>query len=93
LLNLGAFPIGFVLAPRRVWRAFLRGRGSHTLYAERWDPGWLDLTVSALRERLELTGPLPPARIQDLLLFGIGLLPGLGGLALGWLVIRWVLAG
>jgi hypothetical protein len=93
LLNLGAFPIGFILAPRRMWRAFLRGRGSDTLYAGRWDPGWLDLSVSALQERLGLTRPLPPARVQDLLLFGTCLLPGLGGLALGWLVIRGALSG
>ena len=93
LLNLGAFPIGFVLAPRRVWLAFLRGRGSDTLYAERWDPGWRDLSVSVLKQRLGLTRPLPPARVRDLLLFATCLLPALGGLALGWLTIRAVLTG
>ena len=93
LLNLVAFPIGFVLAPGRVWLAFLRGRGSHTLYAERWDPGWLDLSVSVLRQRLGLTRPLPPARVRDLLLFATCLLPALGGLALGWLTMRAMLTG
>ncbi len=32
LLNAGAVAIGFFLAPRRLWRAFMRGCGSTNLY-------------------------------------------------------------
>jgi hypothetical protein len=53
-LNLTAVLMGLVLAPRRVARAFRRGRGSRNLYAEGWSETLLDETVGDLRERLAL---------------------------------------
>jgi len=53
-LNLGAFLTGLVLAPRRVGRAFLRGRRSTNLYHLGIDAGWREETVGELRRRLGL---------------------------------------
>ena len=56
------------LAPRRLWRAFVRSRGSTNLYRLGFDERSLNGTVGALRERLGLrdrlvqcgTKPDPP---------------------------------
>jgi hypothetical protein len=60
ILNLGAFLTGLVLAPRRVVRAFRRGRRSTNLYHLGIEPGWPDETVGGLRQRLGLGGPPGP---------------------------------
>ncbi len=53
VLNLGAFFVGMVLAPRRLFRAFARGRGVHNLYHEGFAEGRLrEVTVGMLRQRL-----------------------------------------
>src|SRR5204862_1379023 len=44
LLNLGAMGVGMVLSPRRVLRAFARGRRSHSLYRRRFAEDLLQLT-------------------------------------------------
>jgi len=53
LLNGGGVMIGLFLCPRRVWRAFLRAKGQHTLYG---DPipyeRLLQMTVGDLRKKL-----------------------------------------
>jgi hypothetical protein len=54
VLNAAAFAYGAVLAPRRVFRAFARGRKSRTLYHTGWDDALLDLSVAELRHRLAL---------------------------------------
>jgi len=51
---MGAVAMGSFLAPRRLWRAFMRGRGSTNLYRLGFDDPWLDDTVGALRERVGL---------------------------------------
>ena len=52
-LNLGAMAIGFVLVPRRTWRAFVRGRRSGNLYASRaLDESLLERTVGELRAEI-----------------------------------------
>jgi hypothetical protein len=56
LLNAGAVAMGLFLAPRRLWRAFVRDRSSTNLYRLGFDERWLDETVEALRERLGLRG-------------------------------------
>ena len=49
-LNLNAMAIGFVIAPRRTWRAFRRGRRSGNLYGSAsLDESLLDWTVADLR--------------------------------------------
>ena len=55
VLNLGAALTGLVLAPRRVARAFARGRRCTNLYRLGIDGGWPEETVGELRKRLGLT--------------------------------------
>lgn len=64
VLNLWAFAIGLLIAPRRTFRAFVRGLRSGTLYDSRFDESLLDQTVGALRERLRLNDVIlkPSAR-------------------------------
>ena len=52
VLNASAFAYGIVLAPRRVYRAFVRGRHSRNLYRQGWDDSLLDISVEELRGRL-----------------------------------------
>ncbi|HEY0160476.1 MAG TPA: hypothetical protein VGF28_24525 [Thermoanaerobaculia bacterium] len=54
LLNLGAAAIGLCITPRRVLRAFARGRRSDALYTSRFSEELLDDTVGATRRRLRL---------------------------------------
>jgi hypothetical protein len=60
VLDLGAATLGLVIAPRRTWRAFRRGRSSRTLYREEFGDELLDLTLPELRARLGLA-PDPDA--------------------------------
>jgi hypothetical protein len=65
-----------VIAPRRVWRAFRRGRASDSLYNEAWDERWLDGTVSDLCSLLGMnTGPKTNL-LSDALLFVACATPG-----------------
>jgi hypothetical protein len=57
LLNLGAFAIGLVIAPRRTFHAFVRGRHSRNLYREPFTDDLLAQTVGAVRTRLGLDEP------------------------------------
>ena len=54
LLNLNAFAIGLVLAPRAVYRAFVRGRHTSNLYHQLFDEALLGHAVGALRQELGL---------------------------------------
>jgi hypothetical protein len=54
VLNGMAFSFGLAVAPRRAYRAFMRGRKGRTLYHTGWDDSLLDLTVGELRARLHL---------------------------------------
>ena len=54
LLNVSAVAIGVMIAPRRVSRAFMRGRRGRNLYRVGFDDRSLDDTVGSLRERLGL---------------------------------------
>lgn len=67
LLNLWALAIGLGIAPRAVWRAFLRGRRSRNLYREPWSDALLEPRVGELRERLGLreAAAARPARLAD----------------------------
>ena len=69
VLNLSAFGIGCVLAPRRLFRAYVRGRRSKSLYDRAFGDDLLALTVGDLRRRLGLTTPPSPARAGDYLAF------------------------
>ena len=98
LLNLGGFGAGLLVAPRRVFRAFLRGRRAKTnLYKNGIDESRLDqMTVGILRDELGLRAPVTSARSADLALFGLWCIPSiltwlplpLVMLAVFWLVVR-----
>lgn len=74
VLNLYAFGVGLLIAPRAVWRAFLRGRRSRNLYhgrlgAEMGDDA-LQAPLRELRSALRLTGdPIRPV-LADFVAFG-----------------------
>jgi hypothetical protein len=61
VLNLIAMCLGFALAPRRVYAAFVRGRHTRNLYGERFDDALLASSVGGLRARLGLEAPVAPA--------------------------------
>lgn len=81
-LNLWAMTIGvFVLSPRRMLRAFTRGRRCRTLYFEAGDeidPCLLANSVSALQQRLGLDQPLATAGTADVAWFAAWSVAGLG---------------
>jgi len=75
-LNLGGMAGGLVRAPRRVFAAFVRGRGQRTTYGEELDVV-LALTVGAARERfMRAAGATRRATLADVVLFLLALLVG-----------------
>jgi hypothetical protein len=98
LLNLGGFGAGLLVAPRRVFHAFLRGRRAKTnLYKTGIDESRLDqITVGMLRDELGLRSPVTSARSADLALFGLWCVPSILAwlplplvmLAVLWLIVR-----
>ncbi|MGE0867261.1 MAG: hypothetical protein AB7P03_01775 [Kofleriaceae bacterium] len=57
VLNTLTMVYGVWIAPRRVYRAFMRGRHSRTLYKTGWSDSLLELTVEELRRHLHLDQP------------------------------------
>jgi hypothetical protein len=53
-LNFGAAAVGMLHAPRKVWRAFARGRRSKSLYDRVYGDDMLGWTVGELRTKLGL---------------------------------------
>jgi hypothetical protein len=92
VLDAGSFAYGLVLAPRRIWRAFLRGRHGRTLYHDGWSDALLDLRVGELRARLGLNGPPPVATWRDRAAFAgwiaVVAAPGLAALALAYAFLQ-----
>jgi hypothetical protein len=82
VLNFGALAFGLIAAPRRTWRAFVRGRHSRNLYRGEFSDSLLDDPVDALRQRLGLAAPVLDASARDTAAFA------------GWsaFVIAWHLA-
>jgi len=70
-LNMGAFAMGMLIAPRRMFRAFVRGRRSTNLYHqyERLDESLLDENVGGMRERLRLADQHQPVAAGDYVAF------------------------
>jgi hypothetical protein len=68
LLNATVFAAGFVIAPRRVYRAFIRGRHARNLYASGWNDSLLHASVAALRAQVEPKRDAP-ATVRDRLAF------------------------
>ena len=66
ILNLGAFMVGMVLFPKRLSRAFVRGRHCPNLYRDGFPESELPKkTVEWLRERLRLSDGEVKARVVD----------------------------
>lgn len=68
-LNISALGLGVVLAPRRMYQAFVRGRHSRNLYDRAFDDALLDARVGAMQAELGLDRDAPPATIADKLSF------------------------
>lgn len=80
LLNLGAFMVGLVKCPRRLWRAFVRGRAAHNLYRRGFPEEQLHATcVAELRRLLALEEPMPAPSLRTRAAFA-----GMAALAIGW---------
>jgi len=65
VLNLSALGIGMWLAPRKVARAFARGRRSRSLYGRAFGDDLLRLEVGELRAQLRLNVPPPRVGVGD----------------------------
>jgi hypothetical protein len=98
ILDLGGLYAGIAVAPRRLFRAFVRGRHTATnLYKKGIDESRLsEITVGSLRDALGLKAPVGRARATDIALFSFwcafavlvwAILP-LVALILIWLVAR-----
>jgi hypothetical protein len=68
-LDLGGFTYGLLLCPRRLYRAFLRGRRSKSLYRTPFTDELLSRKVSEVRSALRLNQDTPAARLPDRLAF------------------------
>jgi ubiquinone biosynthesis protein Coq4 len=64
-INLQGMVMGWVVAPRRTWRAWVRGRHSKSLYGEGWSEALLSERVADMRARLELDRPAPEPTLAD----------------------------
>ncbi len=93
-LDFAAFAIGLGIAPRRVFRAFVRGRHTQSLYRVEGDfrEELLDESVGALRGRLALDRPLAPADARDALAFAPWLLAALAYASLNLAIVAGVAA-
>lgn len=69
LLNFGAFAIGLFLAPRLVFRAFIRGRHTTNLYDQSYREEMLDRQVGEVRSALQIDRRLPAASSRDVAAF------------------------
>jgi hypothetical protein len=79
-LNLSGMAGGLFAAPRRTWRAFVRGRRSRNLYRGSYDDALLGRRIGDVRSELGLDEPPAAARAGDAVWFALALL---GGLAIG----------
>ena len=91
VLNTSVFGMGLVLAPRRVYRAFVRGRHCSSLYRLGWSDALLARDVAALQHELGLDRP-HAATWRDRLVFAalVGALavPPAAVAVLAWLALR-----
>ena len=71
VLNFGAFAVGLIVAPKSLFRAFVRGRRARTnLYHTGFSELQLDdVTVGMLRARLAVGAPSVKARASDVAMF------------------------
>ncbi|MEY2507863.1 MAG: hypothetical protein QOH01_2192 [Verrucomicrobiota bacterium] len=96
LLNLGAFTVGMVLFPRRLYRAFVRGRHCANLYRDGFPEAELpNKTLDWLRGRLGLKTDTASATGRDRIAFAFWCVVGIvyhgawfaGGAAILWWLV------
>ena len=97
LLNLGAFEVGMALFPKRLYRAFMRGRHAANLYREGFPESELsNKTVGWLRNRLRSSPDDSRPSIRDRLAFAFWCLVAIGYHALYLIaalaILWWILA-
>ena len=95
-LNLGAFTVGMVLFPRRLYHAFIRGRHSSNLYREGFSESDLpNKNLDWLRDRVGLNKSQVPATTRDQIAFAFwcvaGVLYHAAWFALGLAILWWIL--
>jgi hypothetical protein len=78
-LNMGALTYGVFIAPRRIFRAFVRGRRGLNLYYEGYSPALQNETIGSLRARLRLDDPVPRPTAAD------------AGAFVLWVLLSWLL--
>jgi hypothetical protein len=76
-LNLSGLAGGLFAAPRRTFRAFVRGRHSGNLYRSHYDEALLGRRVAEVRRELGLDAEPAPARAVDVAWFAVAALAGL----------------
>ena len=77
LLNLGAFTVGMVLFPKRLYRAFIRGRHSANLYRDGFPESDLpNKNLGWLRGQLRLNKGDVPATSRDRIAFAFWCIVG-----------------
>lgn len=90
LINLGGLFVGLMIAPGRIRRAFLRGRGARNLYHEGpWDDAWLEQTLGEVRARLAFDAPGRVVGIRDRIAFlaWASASVGFAGIVLVWPIV------
>ncbi len=69
VLNGGALLYGVFIAPRTVFRAFVRGRHGESLYGGEFRESLLEENTGELRRKLQVDGQPPAATVLDVLAF------------------------
>ena len=80
--DLAGTALGLCVAPRRTFRAFVRGRRTKNLFRVGYRPELLDMTVGELRRMLGLDDREPEATAGDYLRFAL-----YGALGLPWIAL------
>jgi hypothetical protein len=91
VLNTSMFVLGLAVAPRRVYRAFIRGRHCTSLYRIGWSDALLDRDVTELRRELGIDQPRKTTwgdRAAFALIAAIALAPAAAIVGLGVWMIR-----
>lgn len=92
MLNAVGFAYGLALAPRRVYRAFVRGRHSRSLYHTGWNDDLLDRSVGELRHQIGLGREPSATTWRDRAAFAgwvaLVAMPGVGAMALAVAMLR-----
>ena len=86
VLDLNVMSLGMLYAPRRTYRAFIRGRHSRNLYGTEYTDRLLTTSVGDMRAQIGLAGEPPQATTGDKLAFAFWLCAG-GALNLLYAVI------